>query len=132
MAACTEPLLGSLAREQTERLLNDTADAIEQSEAQTRQLAAQQTAHYRRLISDLCDGIGRMATRMDAFLTREVERQRIAAEEASRTELRTALDTLPDVLDAPRGELDDDAPHGELPAPSLEPSLRESDSSQQI
>jgi hypothetical protein len=123
----TEPILGSKARAdavETAQTLRDFAAEHQRHAARLQQIEANLAdtkAGVQQVINDFCDYFSELKAQRDA------ERQRIAAEEVSRTELRTALDTLPEVLDGPRNEIDDEEPHGELPAPTLEPSLRESD-----
>jgi hypothetical protein len=66
MSACSEPILSSLAREATEQLLNDTANAIEEEHrlAAEREYAEQQARS--NALQALRDGISRMAKRLDA------------------------------------------------------------------
>jgi hypothetical protein len=129
MSAVAEPILSSKARDDAAELLNFTRDSVAELQRLAGGLAEQKAEYVFQVISGLCDGIARMTTRLDAYVKRENERQRLVAEEASRTELHMALDALPEVLDGPCNEIDDEEPHGELPAPPLEPPLRESDDS---
>jgi hypothetical protein len=119
LADATQLIPGSLA------LARARADAIEvaqelqgftaeqqQHAARLRQIEdtlADVKATLQQIIDDFCDYFS--AIKAD----REAERHRVAAEEASRAELRAALDALPDP--------DLDTSQGDYPAPNLEPSL---------
>jgi hypothetical protein len=135
MSACTEPILGSKGREEAAEILQfcrDSAAQHQQHAARLQQVEATLAnvrADLSQIIGDFCDYFSEMKA------DREAERQRIAAEEASPAELRAAMDALPvgdgelvepavDPLEGPRNEVDDEEPHGELPEPPLQPSLR--------
>jgi hypothetical protein len=139
LADATKLIPGSIA------LAQARADAVKDAQ-ELRDFAAEHRQHAARLqqveatlaevkadlsqiIGDFCDYFSEMKAE------REAERQRIAVEEASQAELRAAMDALPvggdelvepavDPLEGPRHEIDDEEPHGELPEPPLEPSLR--------
>jgi hypothetical protein len=92
MSACTEPLLSSLAREATEQLLNDTAASIdlEKSLVAKRQRAEQRARAD--AIQMLCNGISRMAKRLEAL-----ERTRRADAREARRKARADIEaSLPD------------------------------------
>jgi hypothetical protein len=99
MSTVTEPILSSLAREATEQLLNDTANAIEEEHRLTaeRQRAEQQAQSA--ALQSLCDGISRMAKRLDAHEKRCSE----AARKARADERKAIRDGLfdPDNPDDP-------------------------------
>jgi hypothetical protein len=99
MSASTEPILGSLAREATEQLLNDAANAIEEEHRipAQRQRAEQQACSD--AIQTLCDGISRMAKRLDAYETKRREDAREARRKA-RADIEASLPD-PDDPDAP-------------------------------
>jgi hypothetical protein len=132
MSACTEPILGSKGREEAAEILQFCRDSAAQHQQHAARLQrveatlANVRADLSQIITDFCDYFS--AIKSD----REAERQRIAAEEVSRAELRAAMDALPvgdgepaaDPLEGPRNELADEEPHGELPEPPLQPSLR--------
>jgi hypothetical protein len=99
LSAVAEPVLSSLAREATEQLLNDTASAIAEEQRLTaeRQRAEQQAQSA--ALQSLCDGISRMAKRLDAHEKRCAEAVRKA-----RADARKAIEASlpdPDDPDAP-------------------------------
>jgi hypothetical protein len=141
LADCTELIPSSIALTQARADALGTAQALREFVAEHQQHAARLAqveetlsdvkATLQQIIGDFCDYFAELKA------DREAERQRIAADEASRAELNAAMDALPlgaapDPLDGPRHEFDDQEPVGEdargaLPEPSLEPDLRESD-----
>jgi hypothetical protein len=107
------------ARADAEELLDFTRDAAHDLQRLAHGLAEQKSAYAYQVINDLCDGIAKMTTRLDAFTRREAQRQRQA-----RADARKAVeDSLPDP-DTP------DLPVGALPAPSLQPPLPPADYSE--
>ena len=109
MSACTEPILSSTAREATEDLLNKAADAIEEE----RRIAAQRERAEQQARADaiqtLCDGIAKMAYRLDAL-----EQTRLAeAREARRKERADIEAALPDP----------DAPGDHTEIPNVSPGI---------
>lgn len=116
MAAVTQPILSANARDDAIELLNFTRDSVGELQRLADGLAHHKAEHAYQVISGLCDGIAKMAARMDAYVRREDERQR-----QGRAEARKAIeDSLPDP----------DDPTGDYPAPSLQPNLREEDPGQ--
>jgi hypothetical protein len=92
LSAVAEPVLSSLAREATEQLLNDTATAIEEEHRLTAQRQRAEQQGRSDAIQTLCDGISRMAKRLDAHEKRCAEAARKA-----RADARKAIeDALPD------------------------------------
>src|SRR6516225_8268304 len=80
LSAVAEPVLSSLAREATEQLLNDTASAIEEENRLTAQRQRAEQQAQSAALQSLCDGISRMAKRLDAHEKRRAD----AAREARR------------------------------------------------
>jgi len=127
MATVTEPILSSLAREATEQLLNDTAEAIEEEHRLARKREREESAARADAIQKLCDGIARMAKRFDAL----EKQRREDAREARRKARKQIEDNLPDpdLPDPATGEpvaiepwdkgayeyFPDDSPTGTLP-----------------
>jgi hypothetical protein len=111
LSAVTEPILSSKAREATIQLLNDTAVAIENEEYLTRRRERAEAKARDDTIQRLCDGISRMAHRLDSLETERRERAR-----QDRRRQRADIEaSLPD----PEGDF-----RGALPEPSLHGDLR--------
>jgi hypothetical protein len=92
MSACTEPILSSLAREATEQLLNETANAIEEEHRLTVQRQRAESRARADAIQTLCDGISRMDRRLDSL-----ERQRREEAREARRRARADIEaSLPD------------------------------------
>jgi hypothetical protein len=118
LSAVAEPVLSSLAREATEQLLNDTASAIEEEHRLTaeRQRAEQQAQSA--ALQSLCDGISRMAKRLDAHEKRCAE----AARKARADERKAIRDGLFDP-DAPAFPTVGAGPGDSANAPGVTPGL---------
>jgi hypothetical protein len=104
------------ARADIDESLSFLQDSAHKLQRLAHGLAEQKSAYAYQVINDLCDGIAAMSQRLDAYVHREAERQRLA-----RADARKAVeDSLPDP-DYP------DLPTGALPAPNLQPSLPPAD-----
>ena len=109
MSACTEPILSSTAREATEDLLNKAADAIEEEHRLTAQRERAEQQARADAIQTLCDGISKMAHRLDALETK----RRAEAHEARRKERADIEAALPDP----------DAPGDHTEIPNVSPGI---------
>jgi hypothetical protein len=109
MASVSEPILSSKAREATEDLLNRAADAVEEEQRLARQRERAEQQARTDAIQTLCDGIARMARRMDA-----VEAKRRADAREARRRARADIEaTLPDP----------DAPGDNAEIPTVSPGI---------
>ena len=106
MSACTEPILSSTAREATEDLLNKAADAIEEEQRLVRRRERAEQQARADAIQTICDGIAKMAHRLNALETK----RRADAREDRRKARADIEATLPDP-DAPGN-------HAEIPTVS--------------
>jgi hypothetical protein len=102
----TDYITGLSAREESQALLGRIADAMAQLEAKGSELDRRNGQAHAAMLQDLCDGIGKMATRLDAYARREAARRRQERADAR----RALLDTLPS-----EGEFLDGPQHGEHP-----------------
>jgi hypothetical protein len=119
-------LVGSLEQQKLDETVEYLREAVPEFQQQVGEFAriaaaqeaalAEVRADTRQVIDDFCDYFSTIKA------DREAEQRRIAAEEDSRAELRAAMDALP--------VADGDPPAGDLPAPSLEPSLPPADYSE--
>jgi hypothetical protein len=113
-------IVGSKEQQKLDETIDYLREAVpefQQQVAEFARVAAAQEAALAEVRADMRQVIDEFG---DYFSTikadREAERQRIAAEEASRTELRAAMDALP--------VSDPDEPIGAEPEPSLQPDPR--------
>jgi hypothetical protein len=116
-------IVGSKEQQKIDEAIDYLREAVPEFQRQVAEFARMEAAQEAALanvradVRQVIDEFGDYFSNLKA--EREVERQRIAAEEASRAELRAAMDALPG--------LDSDTPHGDYPAPPLEPLLRDPD-----
>jgi hypothetical protein len=92
MSAVAEPILSSVAREQTEALLAAAEDAIAEEHRLARQRERDEAAAYSDAVQKLCEGAAKMASRLDAL----EQTRRAAAREARRKQRADELASLPD------------------------------------
>jgi hypothetical protein len=120
-SAVAEPVLSSLAREATEQLLNDTANAIEEEHRLTAQRQRAEQQAQSAALQSLCDGISRMAKRLDAHEKRCAEAARKA-----RADARKAIEASlpdPDDPDAPAFPTVGAGPGDSANTPGVTPGL---------
>jgi hypothetical protein len=92
LSAVAEPVLSSKARDATVQLLNEAAEAIEHEQQLVRQRERAEAQARADAIQTLCDGITKMAHRLDALETK----RRADAREARRKARADIEASLPD------------------------------------
>jgi hypothetical protein len=99
MSAVAEPILSSLAREQTEQLLEAAADAIEEEHRLAHQREREEAAAYADAVQKLCEGAAKMSKRLDSLEQKRRDEAREARRQA-RADIEASLPD-PDDPDAP-------------------------------